>query len=192
MTAGNLETKVGGPGVFVPLNDEVTNLIYKGSWQATSDPKEHLRRSIYLFLKRNVRIPLMENFDSPSTMTSCGQRHISTHSGQALSMINSPFLNDQASVLATRLWEEREHTESPLNALVQNAYQRVLSRQPTSRERELSSAFILNQAGLEKSDYDTLNSDFLSNSDSSSSNLKTALTDFCLVLFNLDEFMYIH
>ena len=192
MTAGNLETKVGGPGVFVPLNDEVTNLIYKGSWQATSDPKEHLRRSIYLFLKRNVRIPLMENFDSPSTMTSCGQRHISTHSGQALSMINSPFLNDQASVLAARLWEELEHTESPLNALVQNAYQRVLSRQPTSREQELSSAFIMNQAGLEKSDCETLNNKFLSDSDSSSPNLKTALTDFCLVLFNLDEFMYIH
>ena len=108
MAAGNLETKVGGPGVFVPLNDEVTNLNSKGSWQATSDPKEHLRRSIYLFLKRNVRIPLMENFDSPSTMTSCGQRHISTHSGQALSMINSPFLNDQASVLAARLWGELE------------------------------------------------------------------------------------
>ena len=192
MTAGNLETKVGGPGVFVPLNNEVTNLIYKGSWQATSDPKEHLRRSIYLFLKRNVRIPLMENFDSPSTMTSCGQRHISTHSGQALSMINSPFLNDQASVLAARLWEELEHSESPLNAIVQNAYQRVLSRQPTSRERELSSAFIMNQAGLDKSDYETLNSRFLSDSDSSSPNLKTALTDFCLVLFNLDEFMYIH
>src|SRR5262249_6361603 len=63
--AGTLTGRIGGSMVRVPLEPEVYELIFTegepdGLWLETPDPKEHCRRSIYLFAKRNVRLPMLE------------------------------------------------------------------------------------------------------------------------------------
>src|SRR5262249_35556290 len=52
--AGTLNPKLGGPMVRVPLEPEVYELIFTegepdGLWFPTNDPREHARRSLYLF-----------------------------------------------------------------------------------------------------------------------------------------------
>ena len=37
------------------------------------------RRSIYLYNKRSVRLPLLTAFDQPDAITSCPVRPVSTH-----------------------------------------------------------------------------------------------------------------
>ena len=62
--AGTLNREQGGPMVRVPLEPEVYELIFTegepdGLWPITPDPRQHVRRSLYLFAKRNVRLPLL-------------------------------------------------------------------------------------------------------------------------------------
>ena len=79
--SGRLNLKAGGPSVMVPVDPELTKLLYKPSqWQVPArDPAEYDRRSIYLFAKRNLRLPFMETFDAPASLTSCARRESSTH-----------------------------------------------------------------------------------------------------------------
>ncbi|MGL4551387.1 MAG: DUF1553 domain-containing protein, partial [Gemmataceae bacterium] len=74
--SGQLAAWVGGPMVRTPLEPEVYELIFTegepdGLWNVTPDRREHGRRSLYLFNKRNVRQPLFEAFDQPDTLSSC-------------------------------------------------------------------------------------------------------------------------
>ena len=94
--AGTLNPQVGGISVRVPLEPEVYDLIFTegepdGLWPVTPDPRQHTRRSIYLFNKRNVRLPMLEAFDQPDTLNSCADRPVSTFAPQALILMNGPF-----------------------------------------------------------------------------------------------------
>ncbi|NDD64675.1 MAG: DUF1549 domain-containing protein, partial [Acidobacteria bacterium] len=83
--AGTLNLKAGGPSVMVPIDAGLTQLLYNpAQWVAAKDNTEHQRRSIYLFAKRNLRLPFMEAFDAPDFQASCARRESSTHAPQAL------------------------------------------------------------------------------------------------------------
>ena len=150
----------------MPLPPEIAALQYKGSWQAHPDPWQHNRRAIFLFVKRNNRPPLLTNFDAPGTMVSCGRRNQSSHAGQALTLLNSPELDRQARAFASRL--ETEAGRAPV-AVVQRAYRLALGRSPSPDELSLGRAFL--EAG--------------------DGSFAETLSDYCLVLFNLDEFLYV-
>jgi hypothetical protein len=109
--SGELNPKAGGPGVLVPIEREVEGLIFTEAevvdlWPETPDPREHARRSLYLFRKRNVRYPLFDAFDAPDTQTACPQRSVSTHVLQALVLLNGDFAAGRAKALAARLFRE--------------------------------------------------------------------------------------
>ncbi|MCB1020931.1 MAG: DUF1549 domain-containing protein, partial [Acidobacteria bacterium] len=61
--AGKLNPAVGGPSVFPPLPDGMPKP--RGGWDATDDPAEQTRRSVYIFVRRNNRYPMMQAFDMP-------------------------------------------------------------------------------------------------------------------------------
>src|SRR5204863_7174577 len=105
---GTCYPKMGGPVVRVPLEPEVYDLIFTegepdGLWLPTPDLREHGRRSIYLFAKRNVRLPMLEAFDRPDSLTSCPVRPVSTFAPQALILMNGRFLQEQSRAFAARL-----------------------------------------------------------------------------------------
>ncbi|MHC5544904.1 DUF1553 domain-containing protein, partial [Singulisphaera rosea] len=107
VASGELNPKMGGPSVLAPIEKEVEDLIFTEHevidlWPETPDPTEHLRRSLYLFRKRNVRYPLFDAFDAPDTQTACAQRGVSTHALQALVLFNSDFSAQRAKALAAR------------------------------------------------------------------------------------------
>jgi len=133
-TAGTLNRKVGGPSVRVPLEPEVEELIFtedepSGLWPVTRDRSEHTRRSLYLYGKRNVRLPLFEAFDRPDSLGSCAMRGASIHAPQALILMNGPFARDQAERFAASCLDKS------LDERIDELYRRALIRKPTDAER---------------------------------------------------------
>jgi hypothetical protein len=141
--AGVLNLKAGGPSILLPVDKDLVNQLYdKKQWLPTADPKEHLRRSVYLLAKRNLRLPFSEVFDQPDTLTSCSRREQSTHSLQALELLNGKTSNQLAEAFAERL--EREAGTDP-GAQVDLAYRLIAGRAPNAREKALGIEFLQNQ-----------------------------------------------
>src|SRR5215813_1572147 len=147
--AGSLNPKLGGPMIRVPLEPEVYELIFTegepdGLWHVTPDVREHTRRTIYLFAKRNVRLPLLEAFDQPDTLTSCPVRPVSTFTPQALILLNGPFMQTQARLFANRLWREASDDAGRID----RAWILALGRPATAAEKKMARAFLHSQAKL--------------------------------------------
>lgn len=139
MAAGSLNLKQGGPSVIVPIEKELVNALYKPSqWQVTADTQEHKRRSIYLLVKRNLHLPMMEVFDAPDSLVSCARRETSTHAPQALELLNGTFANEQAEAFAARL---AKLSGGKPDRMVDQAFLLVAGRKPTLKERKVAIEF---------------------------------------------------
>ncbi|MFO0952295.1 MAG: DUF1549 and DUF1553 domain-containing protein [Isosphaeraceae bacterium] len=177
---GEINPKAGGPGVLVPIEKEVEDLIFTEAevvdlWPETPDRSEHLRRSLYLFRKRNVRYPMFDAFDAPDTQTACPQRPVSTHALQALVLLNSDFALDRAKALARRvLAEVPATTEGRINHI----YERVLGRTPRPTELEQARTFLDTQTRLIRTENPGRDD-------------AQAWVDYCLAMLNRNEFLYV-
>jgi hypothetical protein len=193
--SGRLNLQIGGPPVRVPLEPEVYDLIFTeaepdGLWPVTPDQRAHTRRSLYLMAKRNVRMPLFEAFDQPDRLTSCPARSTSTYAPQALILFNGPFLQEESKQLAARLFRE---CGSDSGRQVERAYGLALGRPPTAFEGTTAREFLESQTELLR---DRLRArlriplvrDVPEETDPAAA---AALVDFCLALFNQNEFLYV-
>jgi len=147
--SGQLFLKRGGPGVRPNIENEIEALIFTEAevvdlWPEHQDLREHHRRSLYLYRKRNVRYPLFEAFDAPDTQSACPRRDTSTHAIQPLILLNSAFGIEQAKGLAGRVLREAATPESRIDTL----FQVVLSRSPRPEEAVLTRRFLDSQAAL--------------------------------------------
>lgn len=182
--------------VLVPLEPEVYQLIFTegepdGLWPVTPDARAHTRRSIYLFAKRNVRLPLLEAFDRPDTLTSCAVRPVSTFAPQALILLNGPLLQEQSKQFAARLLRE---CNSDVDRQIDNAYRLALARRPRASEFRLAREFL---AAQEKTIRDRLRALQPAGlpprvADTVDPAAAAALADFCLALLNRNEFLYVN
>jgi len=160
--ADGLNARRGGPGVLPPLPEELVHtLLNQSQWQVSPDEQDHRRRSIYLFARRNLRYPFFEAFDRPDALSSCPRRDRSTTAPQALYLLNSEFSLAQARRLAGDLIARADGVDGRI-AL---GYRRLLSREPTADELAVAREFLSNEAA--------------------------ALVEFCLAMFNLNEFVYV-
>lgn len=131
------------------------------------------RRSVYLRVKRSELIPLMTMFDAPEPTQSIGERVATTVPTQALAMMNSPFVRQQAEKLFARI---KPAKDTPLEATIDRAYQVAFARTPNAEERAKMLAFIESQRS-------SLGTDAAATD--------KALTEFCHVLLCLNEFVYV-
>jgi Protein of unknown function (DUF1553)/Protein of unknown function (DUF1549) len=194
--AGTLNRQVGGVSVHVPLEQEVYDLIFTegepdGLWHPTPDAAQYTRRSIYLFNKRNVRLPMFEAFDQPDTLNTCAFRPVSTFAPQALILMNGPFAREQGKALAVALAKEcGPDADKQLAAL----YRRALGRPPREEERRLAREFLDAQADTIR---DRLRARLSVGIDPQAVPKGTdlarvrALADLCVVVLNTHEFVYI-
>jgi len=138
--SGRYNPQKGGPSVIVPIEPELVHLIYKPSqWSVNSDPSQFYRRSIYLFEKRNLRLPFLEVFDSPDRLLTCARREASTHAPQALELMNGAFTREMSEAFAQRL-----RADAGLSAArqVDRAFHLAVGRPPTLVEREKAVWFL--------------------------------------------------
>ncbi len=134
--SGELNLKVGGPGVFPPIPKE----LFEGAkgWIASTDPRDHTRRSLYIFARRNLRFPFLEVFDAPDNNLSCSARERSTTAPQSLTLLNAEEVLAAAARTAERLTEAADSPE----ARVTLASRLIIGRPPTAVERQLSVEFL--------------------------------------------------
>ncbi len=131
------------------------------------------RRSLYLAVRRNFAESFLTVFDLPTPHTTMGRRSLSNVPAQALAMLNSPMVVEQA----TR-WAERVRSATPALSIAERIdllYQQAFSRVPTTEERQAAVAFI--QAAAADAGGDELN--------------PQAWADLCHVLVNAKEFIFI-
>jgi hypothetical protein len=194
--SGELNSQMGGPGVLAPIEKEVKDLIFTEAevvdlWPVDPDPAQHLRRSLYLFRKRNVRYPLLESFDAPDAVFPCPRRETSTHALQALNLLNSEFAFGRARALAGRIL--REARPQP-DERIRRAYGLVLCRQPSRAELERGRRFLAAQSGLleqERRAGRTLASPDRPGPAAIAPAEAAAWVDLALAMLNSNEFLYV-
>lgn len=136
--SGELNLKAGGPPVKTPIEPEIYEIIFTEAepdnlWPLPKDAAETKRRTLYTLNKRTVRMPMLFNFDQPDAMSLCAQRQVSTHALQALSLMNSEFMAQQAKAFAARI----KNAVDP----VTQAYWLALARPPRTDERTMAREF---------------------------------------------------
>ena len=193
--AGTLNPAVGGPMVKTPLEPEVYDRLFSegepdGLWLVTPDPRQHTRRSLYLFSKRNLHLPLLEVFDQPDTLSPCPVRAVSTFAPQALVLMNGPFLHEQSKAFAARLLREAGPDDA---GRVDLAYRLALARPPRDAERRTALDFLAAQTELLR---DRLRARRpvgvpADTPDGVDPAAAAALADFCLAMLNRNEFLYV-
>jgi hypothetical protein len=130
------------------------------------------RRSVYLTVKRSRLLPMLQAFDAPEPIQSVGERQTTTAATQALMMMNSPLVRQQADKLARVVLPAGPEA---VPQAVEKAYRIALGRRPDEGERQRMTAFILRMADVNRNP----------------KSLETATADFCQVLLCMNEFLYI-
>jgi hypothetical protein len=180
--SGSLNPLAFGPSVKAPIAAEL-NVAYntKDPYPTNApDSFDTRRRSVYLFTKRSLRHPMFETFDGPDPSATCSRRIPTTVAPQALALLNEPFVRARARDFAGRLARECHSAEG--RRVVERAYWLALGRPPAGWEVGEASRFLRQRAAARR----------LRGSPGASPTASVdALTDFCQVLFGLNEFLYI-
>lgn len=167
---GSLNLTMGGPSIYPIIPAEVlAGQSRPGAGWGTSSEQERARRACYIFIKRSLVEPLMADFDFADVDSTCPVRFVTTQPTQALSLLNSDFMNRQAAVFASFL--KKEAGDDPVRQ-VTLGLTRITQRRPAQHEIDRGIELI-----------ETLRKDGVS--------ADTALKYFCLALYNLNEFLYL-
>ena len=170
-TTGRLNRKMGGPSIFIKLPPEVlaTSSTKGGKW-GNSPPEEQTRRSVYIKVKRSIVPPILQDFDLADTDGTCPVRFRSILPTQALAMMNSAFVNEEAVSFAERL---RSEAPDDPRRQVGLALEVALARSATVRELDYGMEFVEVMMREHK----------LSSED--------AFNRFALLVLNLNEFFFV-
>jgi len=130
-------------------------------------------RSIYLPMYRSAIPEVLDTFDAADPDFVTGDREVTTVAPQALFMMNSPFILDQAGRMASRLESE---SRASLNGEIDLAYRLALGRAPSSSEHSRALSFINSFA----------------RQDRAAAAAHDGLAAFCQALFSSAEFRYVN
>jgi len=129
------------------------------------------RRSVDCKVVRNRRDPILDAFDAPDGFNSAGARNTTTTVTQTLLLINGPWALDRARAFAARLDREAagvpEEGRARDRARIERAYRLAFGRPAGADELDAGLAFLGRPDRAE------------------------ALADFCHVLLNSSEFLYV-
>ena len=144
--SGALNQEMSARPVFPKIQAEVLASMQYGIWkQSKEDGPEAWRRSVYIYRKRGLPMPMLDIFDLPNQNISCGARNVSTVPTQALALMNDDFVLRQAQFFANRL-EEAAH--GIIRRKIDLAYQLALNRPPDAARSKLALDFLAStQAG---------------------------------------------
>ncbi len=163
--SGQLNPKAGGPSVFPELPPELQKSA-GAQWKVSADVAERNRRSVYVFVKRNLRYPLFALFDAPDRNETCARRFVTTTAPQALTMLNDSIVIGFGKALADRVTKE---VGADREKFIDRAFYLTTGRPATSEENAAMLGFLTRHRGT----------------------ASEAATDLCHALLNLSEFLYI-
>jgi len=168
--SGSLNLTLGGTSVYPKIPDEVlAGQSRPGEGWLTSSRDLGNRRSVYVYVKRALQVPVLIAFDQADTDSSCPVRYTTTVPTQALGLLNGEFANDQAAALVGRLAKESKD----LDAQVARGIRLTTGRTPAAAEVNRDVEFVKSMQSKHKLDE------------------RTALTRYALLLLNANEFVYL-
>ena len=171
--SGRLNSKMYGQSEVVHLTPF---MIGRGKPGQSGPLDGNGRRSIYIEMRRNFLPDMMLTFDLPIPFTTFGRRNSTNVPGQALTLMNSPFVIQQAEYWASQmLKQEIDSLEGRIEWMYQHAY----SRSPSEVEVNQAVAMLYKQGR----EYNIPESKSLYD--------KRIWKDLGHVLFNSKEFLYI-
>ncbi|MCA9177103.1 MAG: PSD1 domain-containing protein [Planctomycetales bacterium] len=130
--SGLLAMPLGGPSVYPPQPDSVTQLAYGNAKWPESRGESKYRRSLYTFSKRTAPFAAYAVFDGPTGENCLPRRNRSNTPLQALTLLNDPMFLEAAQSLARDLAATAAEPAEKLNRL----FRRVLTRPPQAAEAE--------------------------------------------------------
>ena len=173
--SGKLNPQMGGPGVFpkVPKGvlTELSATAAAGGWSTEKDPAQANRRSVYIFVRRNLRYPLLQAFDNANSFESAHTRTNSVTATQALDLLNDDLLVEWAAAFADRVRGQDPTAGTP--AQINRAFRLAYGREAKADELEAAAGFIAKQSAVAGS-------------------RAKALIDFCHTLLASNEFLYVN
>ncbi len=143
---GLLEDKLGGPSVFPPL-PAGTQAPNRNFWITSDNPHDYNRRSVYVFIRRNLPYPLLDTFDWANPNIVHNKRDVTTTAPQALALINSDLVYGWSKALAGRVIQEVPKGGDA--ARIARVYEILYSRKPDAFEKGKLLAFLSSQEALE-------------------------------------------
>jgi len=138
--SGRLNPAMKGPSVFPPLPGDLADFARYGRgggimWEPNEKEEDARRRSVYIFQRRSLPLPIMAAFDATVFSESCERRSVTTTPLQALSMMNGDMVHEEAKQLARRL-EGGDRAGQ-----IRRAFELVLNRTASAAEVERFSRF---------------------------------------------------
>jgi mono/diheme cytochrome c family protein len=126
--SGLLVEKIGGP----PVHTYDLPESFKPAAAGKGD--DLYRRSIYTFWRRTGPAPVLESFDVPKRVVCLARRDTTNTPLHAIVLLNGPQFVEGSRVLAEKLHQE---TEGKRDAIIEQAFIRLVSREPDAKEREI-------------------------------------------------------
>ena len=132
---------------------------------------------------------MLEAFDQPDRLTPCADRAISTFAPQALILMNGPFSQEQSRAMAANLLRE---CGPDVDEQIAQAYRQSFSRSPTTDEVQTAREFLRDQSGAVADRLRARLPAGVPDGLPAAADVPhaVALADFCLALFNANEFVY--
>jgi hypothetical protein len=148
-TSGLLNTKMGGPGVFPPVPagtlSDLSATAAAGGWKTEKDPAQNNRRSVYIFVRRNLRYPMLQEFDSANTFESCDFRKNTVTPSQSLDLLNNDLILQWAQALAGRVLNDHGVDQV---AQIDRVFKVTYGRLPSADEQKLAADFLNRQGSI--------------------------------------------
>ena len=137
--SGRLDRTIGGPSVEVFLTET-----HEGRGKPTSGPLDGGgRRSIYTKIRRNFLPSFLVAFDMPTPFQAMGRRNVTNVPAQSLSLMNDPFVSEQATLWAKKWLDDETLTT---HDRIDRMYREAFARPPRSDEQAAAVAFLAAQA----------------------------------------------
>ena len=177
--SGRLNRRMYGPSMY----PRISRAALEGHsdpdtvWKPSAEEEDRSRRTIYVFLKRSLVVPMLEVLDLCDTTKTASRRMTTSVAPQALALFNGEFVNRQARYLAARL--ENEVGTDP-ERQIERAYTLALARPPSQAEKGNLLAFL-----RQETENQTRQKDIVS-----ANGRRGALREMCRVILNLNEFVY--
>jgi len=192
-----LNTRMGGPGVFPPVPagtiSELSATAAAGGWKSEKDAAQNNRRSVYIFVRRNLRYPMLMEFDSANTFESCDFRKPTVTPAQALDLMNNDLVLDWARAFTGRVLNDSGLSPE---AQVERAFKLAYGRAPSKDEQKLASDFLARQIPIMQArlasgskDKPPVPSDLPAGIDAARA---AAMVDLSQMLLNSNEFLYLN
>jgi hypothetical protein len=186
--SGLLNPQIGGPSVYPELPAGAGKP--RGGWKTAKDPAESNRRSLYIFVRRNARYPMLEVLDMPDTHESCGRRNQTITAPQALSLLNDKLTLDWAEAFSGRILQQ---SGNDLPKAVQQAFRLAYGRVPDGWEKDTVLTFLEKQKRIiseRLAARETVAVPAGALPDGMEPATAGAVVDFCHMLLNSNEFVY--